>query len=122
MVNLIGVYKVAGETNVHLIELEINAQSDAIDIGEITQEQNGIDRLNWQTPWDEKYLNEQGTEITGDWLEGPKEITDKTRLAFFLHFLDFSQALITPFGEVQLKEPEPIPQRLSMIVKYENPG
>jgi hypothetical protein len=117
--NVIGVYKVEGQTNVHLIELDIKAKHTDIEIGEFTQRQNGVDRLDWQTPWDEKYLNAEGTEITGDWLEVPNDTTETTRLAFFLHFIDFDNPLTTPFGE---KQPEPMPNRLSSIIEYEQPN
>ena len=120
--NVIGVYMVEGQTNVHLIELDIKAKHIDIEICEFTQRQNGVDRLDWQTPWDEKYLNAEGTEITGDWLEVPKDTTETTRLAFFLHFIDFDNPLTTPFGEIDLKQPEPMPNRLSSIIEYEQPN
>ncbi len=119
--NLIGVSTVDGQTDVHLLELDINAKHTDIEIGEFTQRQDGVNRLNWQTPWDEKYLNEQGTEITGDWFNAPENITDTTRLAFFLHFIDFGKSLTTPFGEINLKQPKSMPERLSSIINYEKP-
>jgi hypothetical protein len=84
--NVIGVYTVEGQTNVHLIELDIKAKHTDIDIGEFTQRQRGVDQLDWQAPWDEKYLNRAGTEITGDWLEVPKDKTENTRIVFFSAF------------------------------------
>jgi hypothetical protein len=120
--NVIGVYTVEGQTNVHLIELDIKAKHTDIDIGEFTQRQRGVDQLDWQAPWDEKYLNREGTEITGDWLEVPKDKTENTRIVFFLHFIDFDKPLTTPFGEIDLKIPEPMPNRLSSIIEYEKPS
>lgn len=74
-----------------------------IDIGQFTQAKEGVDRLNWQIPWDEKYLNEEGTIITGDWLNSPKNTLDFTRLAFFLHHIDFKKPLVTQFEALELK-------------------
>lgn len=119
--NLIGVYTVDGQTDVHLLELKIDASHTDIEIGEFTQQQNGIDQLDWQTPWDEKYLNEEGTEIIGDWLDAPANITGITRLVFFLHSLDFGKSLVTPFGEIDIIQPIPMPERLSSIINYEEP-
>ena len=121
MINLVGVYNVDGHSDVHLLELEINSNHANIDIGEFTQKLEGIDRLNWQTPWDEKYLNETGTEVTGDWLKEPINSKDNTRLAFFFHFLDFGKPLETPFGEIALKQPTEIPARLQGLIEYEEP-
>lgn len=121
MISLIGVYSVNGEPNVALLELVVHAKHTEFDIGEITQAQNGIDPLEWQSPWDEKYLNPQGTAIIGDELEAPKEVSETTRIAFFMHFLDVKQPLLTPFGEVMLAGLASMPARLSSIMKYEQP-
>jgi len=120
-INLIGVYKVIGQPNVHLVELYINAKHTDFDVGDFTQQQEGVDRLNWQAPWDEKYLNNEGTEIISSSFNLPKELTDTTRLVFFLHFVNFDKPLMTSFGCVDLMQPEPMPTRLSSIIKYEQP-
>ncbi len=114
-------YTVDGQTDVHLIELDIKAKYTDIDIGEFTQQQEEFDRLDWQIPWDEKYLNDLGIEIIGDWLDAPKNLTETTRLIFFLHLIDFDKPLLTPFGNLVLKRPESIPYRLTTIIKYERP-
>ena len=121
MIDLIGVYSVDGQKDVHLIELSVRAKYSDINIGEFTQKQDGVDRLSWQTPWDEKYLNDEGTIIIGDWINTPKDFTDITRIAFFLHFLDIGKPLATPFGDIKLKRPEAMPNRLTLIIKYERP-
>jgi len=121
MINLVGVYNVDGQSDVHLLEFKINSNHENIDIGEFTQKVEGTDRLNWQTPWDEKYLNEAGTEVTGDWLNEPVDSNEKTRLAFFFHFLDFDKPLETPFGKIVLQQPTVIPERLEGLVEYEEP-
>ena len=59
--------------------------------------------------------------IIGDWIKHPIELNDLTRLTIFLHFLDFKMPLITPFGEITLKKPEKMPERLSGIIEYEQP-
>lgn len=119
--NLIGVYTVDGQADVHLIELDIKAKHTDIDIGGFTQRQDGINQMSWQSPWDEKYLNEKGSEITGDWFKAPQNVAETTRLAFFLHFIDFNKPLTTPFGDIDLSPPEPMPDRLSSIIEYEEP-
>ncbi len=120
-ISLIGIYSVDNEVDVHLIELDIKANFMDIEIDEFTQQKEDIDKLNWQAPYDEKYLNKQGTEIIGNWLDEPKYLTHMTRLTFFFHYLDFSKPLITPFGDIDLKSPESMPARLSSILKYVQP-
>ena len=44
---LIGVYRVDEQPEVHLLEVLINANHSDIDIGKFTQEQDGVDRLDW---------------------------------------------------------------------------
>ena len=120
-IDLIGVYEVDGQKDVHLIELVIKTNHENIDVGEFTQAQDGIDKMSWQTPWDEKFLNKDGTIITGDWMDSPTDTSDFTRFAFFLHFIDFDKPLLTQFGEMELSNPEKIPSRISSIIKYEKP-
>lgn len=117
----IGVYEIEEQKDVHLLELGIKTNYQNIDVEEFTQEQDGIHKMNWQTPWDEKFLNEDGTKITGDWMTSPDEKSDFTRFAFFLHNIDFDKPLLTPFGEVEILHPIKIPIRISSIIKYEKP-
>lgn len=118
---LIGTYQVNGQPNVHLVEATVNTKHSDIDIGKFTQEQDGVDRPDWQSPWDEKYLNEDGTAIIGNWMDSPKGENEKTRLAFFLHYVDFQKPLITPFHQIAFGQPEKMPERLSSMIEYEQP-
>ncbi|WP_299214198.1 hypothetical protein [uncultured Aquimarina sp.] len=120
-IDLIGIYKVESGKDVHLIELGIKTNHKNIDIGEFTQEQHRIDRLNWQTPWDEKFLNDSGIKIIGDWINSPIDNSDFTRIVFFLHFVDFKKPLSTQFGNVELKTVKEMPKRLSNLIEYEKP-
>jgi len=115
-----GVYSVANNQDVHLIELTFNSPPEKIDVGLITQTIQGQDEGDWQTPWDEKYLDVKGEKIIGDYAEIPNAQTT-TRLVFFFHFLDFSKPLFTPSGTVRLTSPTSLPQRLADLIKYEKP-
>lgn len=121
-VNLIGIYRVAKQPYAYLIELIIKASYTDIPVNEFTQHKEGVPRDKWQVPWDEKYLNNEGDVVIGDWFDKPKEVTDTTRLVFFLHFVNFKQPLVTPFGDVGLMLPVAMPERLSAIIQYEEPG
>lgn len=117
---LIGIYSVDDNSDVHLIEVQFNDTPNNIDVGQITQEIKGQSPENWQSPWDEKYLNEQGDEIIGDYTDIPQDRL-KTRLLFFFHYLDFTKPLLTQHGKLDLTNPTSLPERLRGKVKYEQP-
>lgn len=115
---LAGVYTVAGFEDVHLMEFIIPKAPEDIEIGDFTQSLAGIDRLDWQAPYDESYLNEEGSQVIGQFGEIPKNQAS-TRLVFFFHYLDFEAVFSTPFGEVKLMEPVKMPDRLIDLIEYE---
>ena len=118
--SIIGIYEVEGDRDVHLIEMTIDEPPDKVDLGQITQEIAGIDHLDWQSPWDEKYLNAPGDNVIGEFMDIPAN-ESKTRVVFFFHYLDFSKPLKTQFGQVELIKPTIMPERIKKLVKYENP-
>jgi hypothetical protein len=63
--------------------------------------------------YNEWYLDGEGAPLSEFEYEG--EPTATTRLAFFLHFVDFSRPLQTPFGDVRLPPPQARPDRLAGI-------
>ena len=115
-----GIYTVDGSLEVHLIEILFHDSPSNIDVGQITQEIEGQPQENWQSPWDEKYLNENGEEIVGDYFDVPNDGAT-TRLLFFFHNLNFSKPLLTPGGQLALTQPTSIPFRLRDKIKYESP-
>lgn len=95
---MIGVHPV--EKDVYLIEVSI--PENGIDWGKVTQPSAELPPDNWQVAYDEQMLGDQG------------------RWIFFFHFLDLNKPLSTPFGEIALPHPTPLPPHLSHI-KYEPP-
>ncbi len=104
-----GIYNVDNNSDVHLIEILFGDTPSNIDVGQITQELEGQPRENWQSPWDEKYLDDNGEEIIGDYFDIPEE-GSKTRLLFFFHDLNFSKPLLTHDGRLNLTEPMSCPE------------
>jgi hypothetical protein len=94
---IIGVYPVTAPQQCHLVELELDENDEPVEWNAITQELPGP-RANWQAPYDETPLNNQGTK----W-------------AFFFHYLDFSKPLLTAAGVLKLPEPTPMPDRLKHV-------
>ena len=91
--------------DLYLIEVRVERPDSAFDPGEL--EQGG------QVAYDEKYLNDDGTEA----LKAPLP-NSSIRLGFFLHFVDFQEPLSTPYGPVRLPTPTPMPQRLARLFRY----
>lgn len=115
-----GVYEVNGTKNVYLLEITIEHPPEQVDVGQITQEIKGKDKLDWQSAWDEKYLNEAGDEVIGGFLDLP-EGKDTTRLTFFFHDLILDVPLETQYGKLALTKPTKMPDRLVDIIEYESP-
>jgi hypothetical protein len=117
---LIGIYTVENNEDVHLIELTFDIAPDNVDVGQITQEIQGQPQGNWQSPWDEKYLDDNGEKVIGDYFDAPKG-GRKTRLVFFFHDIDFSRPLLTQEGQLTLTMPTSLPDRLRDKLTYERP-
>ena len=99
-----------------MLELVINTSADEIDLALFTQADESLPEDEWQVAYDEHYLNTDGTEIVGDFIEKPKNSEQKTRIVFYMWFLDFNSDLITPFGNVRLTKPTVLPERLKRII------
>lgn len=123
VIEAVGVYRVEAEEPVHLVELLVQDAQGVFKIGDITQVVSGQPADQWQSPYLEVILNAAGDEILADDYEAPNRPElwlDTMRLAFFFHYLDFGQPLLTPFGEVRLPAEAELPNRLS-ILEYEAP-
>lgn len=125
-VEVVGVYEVPDNPDASLVEVTSDRSPSGIDLTGFTQEVPNVDRAEWQVPYDERYLNEDGTEEIGErWAMGWKpqpgvQEPETSRLTFFMHFLDPERPLITPDGEASLPERSAVPGRLAFI-EYESP-
>ena len=73
--------------------------------------------------YDERVLNDAGDVVLTEPFElarRPDLLQGDVRLVFFMHYLDPSRALRTPFGDLQLPHPSERPSRLARIT-YEAP-
>jgi hypothetical protein len=89
--------------NLYLLEVKIEPADADINWSTITQPIEGEPQANWQVPYDERPLDEEG-----HW-------------AFFFHFLDRGRALQTQLGDRKLPDATPKPPHLEEI-RYEVPG
>lgn len=122
VIEVLGVYPVIGaEEPCHLLEVAVTGVSDDWDVGGFTQQMEGVDRSNWQVAYDEHFLNEGGTCDLDRKVYYRRPAGPDFRLVFFLHYLDLSKPLLTPFGSVPLPAEQPLPERLA-FVEYDPPS
>ncbi len=121
-VEIIGVYAVPDCPDVHLLEVSVNAPAAAFDVADFTQDDPAQPQENWQVAYDEHYLNLTGDAVLGhDAKEVPRG-HERTRVAFFLHLIDFTRPLLTPCGPKPLPAPIAMPARLGTVVIYDSPA
>jgi len=118
-VRLIGTYQEEQIPDVVLIELAIQDERKNIDFGQITQVIEGKDKMEWQVPWDEKFLDSTGENIIGEPLS-PNE-NGIVRTVFFFHYINVSQPLLTQYGAISIANPTSMPERLKNIIRYQSP-
>ncbi len=119
-IKVVGVHPVATPALCHLMELTIGNVEGNLDLGEVTQETGRQPRENWQVPWDEVWLDQEGrAPVDAERPDRQPEGTD-LRVAFFFHYLDFSRPLLTPAGPIDLPPETAVPERLRFR-RYEPP-
>jgi hypothetical protein len=119
-IKIIGVYPIEADEPCHLIEVTIHRFGFDLDIGSFTQEIPGEAEDNWQVPYDEHFLNSDGTMVLNP--DYPDEIpeADDLRVAFYFHYLDLKRPIKTFIGDMSLPEVTKKPGRLS-ILEYDPP-
>ena len=115
--SIIGVYPVKKHPEVKVIEMTLDCPPSQVDISKFIHPIDNFPKSSWQVPYDEKYLNENGTESIGGFCDVPADIP-YTRLVFFLHFVNLAKPLLSPFGRLKFPEESPMPNRLRSIIKY----
>jgi hypothetical protein len=120
ILNLNGIYKIENVKNVYIVELESKEEIDNLEISQITQVIDGEERMNWQSPYDEKYLN-SSNEIIGDWIDIPKSIRQGEKIIFFFHELNLKKPIRTQFGDLETSNITEVPKWVSEIMEYEEP-
>ena len=117
-VNVIGVYSLPETNTMHLIELQISIPPRNIDVSSFQQKDEDLPKSDWQTAFNEQYLDESGVSVIGGFEDAMNIDDNKTRLVFFLYYVDFSKPLLSQFGSIILPSPAPIPERLQKTLDF----
>jgi len=115
-----GVYSISKNNDVHIIEFEAIEEIKDFEISQITQMLNEQKRMNWQTPYDEKYFD-QSNQILGDWVNEPESIKKGEKIVFFFDELNLSKPIRTQFGDYEISEIKKTPNWVTETMKYEKP-
>ena len=99
----------------YLVEMVIHAAPSDLDLGAFSQ--GPLAGIPAQAPWLETFLDRRGERRILDPFAGPAP--HEVRLAFFLHYVDLSRPLGSPYGPVMLPPPTPRPRRLAFITYRE---
>lgn len=123
-IELIGLYEVEEELDCCLFEFVVHGAQGRFNFAEFTQPVSGEPAESWQSPWLECLLDASGEKIISDDL-GFLSLSDDRwqgdlRFVFYFHFLDLSQPLLTPFGNISPTQPTRLPPRLQFM-NYEPP-
>jgi hypothetical protein len=95
----------------------------ACDPGDFVQPDPDQAEENWQTAYDERALDASGSSAITESFElsdRPDLLEGDVRLVFFVHHLDVTRPIRTPFGDIELPDPSDRPDRLAPI-EYEQP-
>jgi hypothetical protein len=120
-IQVVGVYPLQETSEAYLIEVIVQASADEFDMGQFMQAMPGKPQNYWQVAYDEQYLNPGGDQVIGSTWHKPQTGLWTTRVAFFLHFVDFSLPMQTPFEPVILPQPTTMPDRLALLITYTEP-
>ena len=103
----------------YLIEMGFDFPASKIRWMQITIPEEGLRPSDWQVPYLEQYLNEDGTERICDLYDEPEEDEPTSRVAFFIYKVN-GNVLKTPYGEFDLIHGKSVPDRLQQIIEFEN--
>lgn len=101
----------------YLIEMTIDGREAIVADLPFTQRKQDVPESDWQAPWLERYLYPNGREVVSE--GSPPEDATRVRVAFYLHDLDPAQPLASPWGDIKMPQPTPMPARLMQIAPYE---
>jgi len=119
-VEIVGIYPVEADEPCYLVECIVQGPKASRLIGSFTQELSGQPRANWQVPYDEHFLDSEGTSALNPAGPAHPPTESTARVAFFFHHLDLKRPLLTPAGVLNLPPPTPRPARLRFL-SYEPP-
>lgn len=116
IVNYYGCYDYNKEW--YLIEMLLNISASDIKWEKIFIREKKVKKDDWQVPYMEQYLNDDGTEKICETYEKPEENIKPCRIAFFIYKVP-SDIISTPYGDFELSNATKVPERLKNLIEFE---
>ena len=102
-----------------LIEMQADISWRCVRWHQFEVPETGVNPGNWQAPYLEQYLNEDGTQRICELYTSPRGNTAPCRFTFFLYKTG-APKLRCQFGEFDLTTTQPVPTRLEGVVEFES--
>lgn len=103
----------------YLVEMLLDLSSDEIDWDAIVVPDEELDEDEWQCPYMEQYLTEDGTAKLCETYDEPDPAVSPCRVAFFI-YKEGAKLLRTPYGEFELTPSGKIPKHLKKLIEFED--
>jgi hypothetical protein len=101
-----------------LVEALVRDRNDRFQAGDFCQPRDGEERDSWQVAWAVAYLSLDGeSRLEARWPDAP-EVKD-FRVAFFIHYWEDDEPLLSSYGELRCPAVREMPERLRRLVPYE---
>lgn len=101
-----------------VVEVTLPMTPDEIDWFGFSVPEEGVDEFDRITPYMEQYLTPDGSDKLCEAWDEPEKQEAPTRVAFFLRKSD-APTLATPYGDLPLTDPRPLPDRLRELLEFE---
>ncbi|MBQ7646976.1 MAG: hypothetical protein IJS94_06885 [Clostridia bacterium] len=101
-----------------LVEMTLDLRPSEIDWSGFCVPEKDVDKDDWQVPYMEQYLNEDGTKKICETYCIPDTDGKPCRVAFFIFRRFFAHIFSTPYGDFELTDDEHAPDRLTDILEF----
>src|SRR5262249_45743661 len=102
-----------------LVEALVSKSDDTFKVADFAQKDPRLPSSNWQVAWAEAFLLVDGERLMVErWEPFPAGI-GSFRVAFFIHYWQEGQPLLTSYGELAAAPAVPMPHRLARLVPCE---
>jgi len=102
-----------------LVEVLVSNADAKFDVGHFVQPDPKLPRENWQAPWAEAFLSEDGERLLKAREKSVLAGSATFRVAFFMFYWKVDQPLLSSYGELPAVRSSAMPERLARLVPYE---
>jgi hypothetical protein len=101
-----------------LVEVTVADPDAKFNVGDFTQENPELPRDSWQAPWAEAFLTPDGQSLLVERWSSPPKDQKRFRVAFYIHYWQPGQALLSSYGPLKTPAAGIMPDRLKTLVPF----